>query len=169
MHSPVWHIDMQTFNNDKPLIARDKRFRVYKCGVYLQDESVDGGGTLEVRQPYAGGGIKNFLYTGNYKKLDIRVIHLVVKALGIFSDSLQMFGKSLGLKGGDLVIFSGALKHRASQKRHNQSILQDFQFGHFVDMSDKFGKIMLQWEFVNESVFGYEYRDHAILKHKLLK
>ena len=166
MHSPMWHIDMQTFNNDYPLIARDKRFKVYKCGVYLQDEAMEGGGTIEIRQPFIGGGLKNLMYLGNLQNQERRILRVCVKGFGLMSDLLQIFRKRLDLREGDLVIFNGALMHRASQKKSNGNLVRDEQTNYFIDTSDERGKIMLQWEFINDTTFGRCYRDHAILKHK---
>jgi|688.fasta_scaffold144829_3 hypothetical protein len=168
MHSPIWHIDMQTFNNDYPLIARDKRFKVYKCGIYLQDEAMEGGGTIEIRQPFIGGGIKNLMYLGNLKKNDNRLLEVCVKGLGLISDWLQIFRNRPHLCEGDLIVFNGALMHRASQRKRNDNLVLDEQTNYFIDTSDERGKMMLQWELINDTRFAHMYRDHAILKHKLI-
>jgi len=165
MHSPIWHIDMQTFNNDFPLLARDKRFKVYKCGVYLQDELASGGGTIEIKQPFLGGGIKNFSYLANIRKNPSRILQICIKLLGLVSDSVQIRRKRLELKAGDLIIFNGSLKHRASQDIEKNCVLQDGKTGYFVDRSDEIGKIMLQWEFVKDHKISQQYIIHAQLKH----
>ena len=165
MHSPIWHIDMQTFNNDNTFVARDQRFKVYKCGVYLQGESNTGGGTLEIKQPFLGGGLKNLLFTGNINGKNHKILRGVILILGILSDCIQIRRKKLDIDQGDLIIFSGSLRHRASQKINNMDLQIDIETGYYTDVSDREGKIMLQWEFVKKNEFGKMYIDHALMKH----
>ena len=168
MHSPIWHIDMQTFNNDHALIARDRRFRVFKCGVYLQGESMTGGGTLELKQPFLGGGLKNVIFTGKMKEADHKILRGIILILGILSDCIQIKTKKLKINKGDLIIFDGSLKHRASQNYEKINVQIDSETGHYTDYSDLEGKIMLQWEFVVQNEFGMKYIDHASSKHSAI-
>ena len=168
MHSPIWHIDMQTFNNDHALIARDRRFKVFKCGVYLQGESMAGGGTLEVKQPFLGGGLKNFIFTGKMQEANHKILRGIILILGILSDCIQIRTKKLRINSGDLIIFNGSLKHRASQKYQKMTAQIDSETGYYTDYSDLDGKIMLQWEFVIQNEFGMKYIEHANTKHSAI-
>jgi len=172
MHSPIWHIDMQTFANDLPSVARDRRFKVVKCGVYLQNEKYNGGGTLEVKTPYLGGGVKNLWHSKlsqSCLKDILSEIHApqtaikkIIRQLGHLSDAIQFWVIRLNIKEGDLLIFSGGLMHRASQPRNkNNKIVRDSNTGFYVDLSDSIGKIMLQWEFTAQNDWGYIYRTHS--------
>jgi hypothetical protein len=58
--------------------------------------------------------------------------------------------------------------HRASQRKRNDNLVLDEQTNYFIDTSDERGKMMLQWELINDTRFAHMYRDHAILKHKLI-
>lgn len=161
LHSPKWHIDCQTFDQHYPFVARSRNFRVYKCGVYLQ-KSNDGSGGIELKTPFLGGGIKNlcFISSKRFVGASIRVptfLRKVFRFLCLVSDSIQVYKVRPNLGPGDLVIFDGGVRHRASQPRHSSSIIKDTETGFFIDRQDVDGKIMLQWEFTSKNNFGDAY------------
>jgi len=161
MHSPKWHIDSQTLDYLNPYITRCNRFKVYKCGVYLQD-SASGSGGLEVRTPYLGGGIKNFIFWGAdansiSKKKKSNIWAKALRCLGFISDSVQILTLKPNISPGDILIFDGGLRHRASQPRNSASVEKDELTGYYIDRNDAEGKIMLQWEFTLDNVLGDAY------------
>ena len=168
MHSPIWHIDMQTFENDQPFAARSKNFRAVKCGLYLQGADHDGSGILEVKGPFLGGSLSNLLDSPLLAKIyRWTLARKAIRHAFKLSECHQFIPWRLQIEAGDLLIFDVGLVHRASQSR-TKSIFQDRVTGYYVNTTSQIKKIMLQWEFATTNMEGRAYAEVAEKKSRTL-
>ncbi len=101
----AWHLDCATEKPNRYL--SEKNYRFVKCGIYLQNNSKEFGGGIDVMP-----GFRRFIRTSN-TDLDFKIkgrIEMYTRPL---------FSKTLDIKAGDFVAFDSRLPHRGTQPSKN--------------------------------------------------
>lgn len=163
LHSPKWHRDSQSAGKYSSHLY-DKDYQVSKCGIYLQDDSLDWGGGLEIipKSHKAGPlGYKPF-WKFNIKQ-DFRISELQMKAQQL-RDDYFLRKKRLFLNAGDLIIFHGNLLHRASQP--SRPLSSNYTLS---DIEPSVVKYMYQWEVSPQNDHLQKYITHQKNRLKTLK
>ena len=102
--SGPWHTDCGSEGKADYLLAREYRF--VKCGVFLQDNTMDWGGGINV----VPGGHRFPIRT------PIKTFTFLAKSIA-FHAGIRFFSKMLEIRAGDLVAFDSRLPHRSTWPR----------------------------------------------------
>jgi hypothetical protein len=154
LHSQVWHRDSQSLLNSTQFIY-DEDYQISKCGIYLQDDTLEWGGGLEIIPKSHKPGFLGYKFPLSFsmkRKGKTSVIQLMAQK---FQNSFLQKKMRLNVKAGDLLVFHGNLLHRASKPtaRLNQK-------HQIEEVPDDKAKFMYQWEVSPDNQFLSKYIKH---------
>ena len=129
-----WHVDSGAEGKQPYLL--DPQYRFAKCGVYLQDNSAEWGGGIDVLR----GGHRFPVGTSN-PRLAFRI------KTGLNQLGILMRGRRLDLKAGDAAIFDSRLPHRSTiPQRLGANSREDAKRGFITDVPPEKAKYVLYWD-----------------------
>lgn len=150
---PGWHYDAGAEGIKDYLL--DPEYRMNKCGIYLQDNTVEWGGGIEI----VPGSYRPITHTGNVK--------FDMKAMRMWQNlQIPVKCKRINLRAGDFATFHALLPHRGTLPRE----IMRHPDKYFMDVEDGVARPPREHTkyviYYNAAVskFAHTYLDHGFIR-----